>query len=336
MTYPVTPNPAIHERKQVKPDTQVADRLAQLAAHLPELIVGMVAQALGGINIFGLEPLGFLKQWGQDRIDDALGALSTANTAQTNAQSALTNIGQVSDSIVNNMSGQGGAGATATDVARVIQSQSHTILNHSAQINKLLTQQGAPSGGTAVGITDDFNSLSAWNTTSGISISNGNAVFSASSTTEFVARNNTASNTDTQSVSCVLGSAAGAQPWWPSPTNFGYNDVWARMSTSAPVSPGMAGICFRVGANGAWSVIANGSTLASGTASAPNAGSIMEIDVNAHLVSCYLDNQLLANVSDGGASLGSGFRGWGFGGRAESNAFGMALPGSVNQWAAYG
>lgn len=70
--------------------------------------IGQIAIALGGIEIFGWKPLDFLAEWGQDLIDQAsnayltaTGAQSTANTAQTNATSALSQIGNLIFGLLN-------------------------------------------------------------------------------------------------------------------------------------------------------------------------------------------------------------------------------------------
>lgn len=71
--------------------------------------VGQIAIALGGIEIFGWKPLQFLADWGQGVVDQAsnayiaaTGAQSTANTAQTNATSALGQIANLIFGLLHN------------------------------------------------------------------------------------------------------------------------------------------------------------------------------------------------------------------------------------------
>lgn len=150
--YAVGVDDAIHNLPAQSTSSPL-DMFGQIAASvrfMVESFIGQVAIAFGGISIFGWKPFDFLAQWGQDRIAEAsanylaaTSAQATANTANTNANNALTYIASFVDGVL-------GTGHLITDVATFVTdtaaNATSAVSNLAALISSLLSNPASVLG----------------------------------------------------------------------------------------------------------------------------------------------------------------------------------------------
>lgn len=124
MTVPAISDPSIHNPPGglntggVPPRRQV-EALGNLAR---DSFLGSVAIGLSGINILGITPFAALRQWGQDRIDEAWNAYQAAMTAQ----STVTTSNQA---MYNTWYATSTAAGTAGEVQTVFESVKQAVIN---------------------------------------------------------------------------------------------------------------------------------------------------------------------------------------------------------------
>lgn len=251
-----------------------------------------------------------------------------------------------------------GGGASQTQAADAVAAQADVVVGHSAMLAQVLAGQApAPSdpddfervSSTNLGPTlwdQYFSGSGTWATPNGH-----DASWTGNFTTDFVCRRKTTQSvTDAQISTIVLGTAPHTSII-PLPAN-GHNDAWVRMSNFSTYAT-RTGVRVRFSGNGGWrlSAFSNGAevaVLATGTVTAPAAGATISLEAvtNTRHFIVKLNNTTIpgGDVTEVGTAsqLGTAFRYYGHGGRAEYVTFfippffQLSRPGSLRQWTAVG